>query len=380
MQSALLAPFQLANTDVLVTASMGSCSRHPPTARRKTCCVRPISPCARPKKGNRHRMKVFHAWMLEEAVKVMEVERDMPNALKNGEFRMLYQPIVSLENKTLTGVEALIRWQHPTRGLLSPDAFLPIAEQNDFIVQLGAWALRQACADMRTWQEQHEEMTHLNVSVNLSARQLAQHDIVDVVKHALAESGIPARSRSSSKSPRPWPWRIPNARPKSSPASRPWAYASASTISAPAYSSLSYLQSFPIDTLKVDKRFIDAMEHNTSKRKIVRSVIDLAHTARTRRGGRGHRNGRTMVRAPRPGLRMGPGLPVLQARAPTPNRPAHCPGEKEKIKKNASGGLRNFLASAAGIEQGDSSRSPPLTPPGIRFRTTAVPAYLASFL
>ncbi len=277
LQESFQEPFKLQDTDVLITASMGIVLGASPYNTPEDLLRTANIAMRQAKKCTRHRMKVFNARMLERAVSTMEIERDMPNALKNGEFRMLYQPIVSLENKKLTGVEALIRWQHPTRGMLAPDVFLPIAEQNDFIVQLGAWALRQACTDMRNWQLEHEEQSPLNVSVNLSARQLAQHDIVDVVKNALRDTGIPPQCLKLEITET-----VAMENPERTAQKLERIKALGVRISiddfGTGYSSLSYLQSFPIDTLKVDKRFIDAMESNTSKRKIVRSVIDLAHT------------------------------------------------------------------------------------------------------
>ncbi len=277
MQQSFQDPFRLQETDILITASMGIVLGASPYNTPEDLLRTANIAMRQAKKSTRHRIKVFNARMLEQAVKVMEIERDMRNALKNGEFRMLYQPIVSLENKKLTGVEALIRWQHPVRGLLSPDVFLPIAEENDFIVQLGAWALRQACMDMRNWQLEHDRQSPLNVSVNLSARQLAQHDIVDVVKSALDMSGIPPQCLKLEITET-----VAMENPERTAQKLERIKALGVRISiddfGTGYSSLSYLQSFPIDTLKVDKRFIDAMESNTSKRKIVRSVIDLAHT------------------------------------------------------------------------------------------------------
>ncbi len=277
MQQTFQEPFSLQGTDVLITTSMGIVLEASPYSTPEDLLRTANIAMREAKKGTRQRIKVFNARMLEQSVRVMEIERDMPNALKNGEFLMLYQPIVSLETKVLTGVEALIRWQHPSRGMLPPDIFLPIAEENDFIVQLGAWALNKACSDMRDWQKKHEEMTHLTVSVNLSARQLAQNNIVDVVKHALETTGIPPNCLKLEITET-----VAMENPERTAQKLERIKALGVRISiddfGTGYSSLSYLQHFPIDTLKVDKKFIDSMESNTNKRKIVRTVIDLAHT------------------------------------------------------------------------------------------------------
>jgi diguanylate cyclase (GGDEF)-like protein/PAS domain S-box-containing protein len=134
---------------------------------------------------------VFNQEMHDRAVRRMALEMDMRHAVERGEFQAYYQPIVSLGERRLAGFEALVRWNHPTRGLVSPVDFIPLAEETGLIVQIGRWMLREACRQARDWQVRLPERQPLTVSVNLSARQLLHPGLIDEVTAALAESGLP---------------------------------------------------------------------------------------------------------------------------------------------------------------------------------------------
>ncbi len=135
--------------------------------------------------GSRARIEVFEGVLSDDEIDQLQLEADLRHALESDELRLFYQPIVSLTDETLLGYEALIRWQHPTRGLLPPGAFLACAEDNRLTSKLGAWVLRQACDDAAGWP------AGLRVHVNISARHLAEPGFTDLVIAALAESGLP---------------------------------------------------------------------------------------------------------------------------------------------------------------------------------------------
>jgi diguanylate cyclase (GGDEF)-like protein/PAS domain S-box-containing protein len=135
--------------------------------------------------GSRARIEVHDGVLSDSEVDALQLEADLRHALEADELRLFYQPIVSLSDETLLGYEALIRWQHPTRGLLPPGAFLDAAENNRLTSKLGAWVLRQACVDAAGWP------AGLRVHVNVSARHLAEPGFADLVAEALAESGLP---------------------------------------------------------------------------------------------------------------------------------------------------------------------------------------------
>jgi predicted signal transduction protein with EAL and GGDEF domain len=134
--------------------------------------------------GSRARIEVHEGALSRGDIDALQLETDLKHALENEELRLFYQPIVHLRDETLLGYEALVRWQHPTRGLLPPAAFLSAAEDNRLTSKLGAWVLRRACLDAATWPED------LRVHVNISARHLAEEGFSDLVAAALEESGL----------------------------------------------------------------------------------------------------------------------------------------------------------------------------------------------
>ena len=177
--------------------------------------------------GSRARIEVHEGALAHEDVDALQLETDLRHALENEELRLFYQPIVHLGDETLLGYEALVRWQHPTRGLLPPAAFLDAAENNRLTSKLGAWVLHRACTDAATWPED------LRVHVNISARHLAEDGFSELVAAALESRGWP-RSGSSWRSPSRRRCSPPRPRCTRSPSSPTRASPSPSTTSAPA--------------------------------------------------------------------------------------------------------------------------------------------------
>ncbi|MGY1745079.1 putative bifunctional diguanylate cyclase/phosphodiesterase [Blastococcus sp. SYSU D00695] len=177
-------PFRVGDRDIVLSASVGLTlgsdvapddllrQAHGALARAKS-------------DGSRARIEVYDGVLSDDEIDQLQLEADLRQALETDELRLFYQPIVSLTDETLLGYEALIRWQHPTRGLLPPGAFLAAAEDNRLTSRLGAWVLRRACTDAAGWP------AGLRVHVNISARHLAEPGFSDLVIEALAESGLP---------------------------------------------------------------------------------------------------------------------------------------------------------------------------------------------
>ena len=140
------------------------------------------SPSTRPKREGKNRYEFFHPEMQTDIGRRIRLEFDLRSALAAEQFRLVYQPIYNLDDLAVVGVEALLRWDHPTDGVLAPDEFIPILEQTGQIREVGAWVLRQACAQMAAW---HARGDTLNVSVNVSGRQLDDDRIVEHIRHAL---------------------------------------------------------------------------------------------------------------------------------------------------------------------------------------------------
>src|SRR5690606_783055 len=128
----------------------------------------------RAKAAGRNRFHIFDAEMRNHVVSVLQTETDLRRALKRGEFVLHYQPVIELETGSVAGFEALVRWQHPERGLLGPADFIPAAEDSGLITPIGWWVLREACATLARWQQSDPSLADLTMSVNLSARQIAE--------------------------------------------------------------------------------------------------------------------------------------------------------------------------------------------------------------
>ena len=141
------------------------------------------------KTKGRGRYAMFHPKMHSSAVALLEIENDLRRAIERDELQLYYQPIISLRSNRLMGFEALIRWQHPQQGLISPARFVPIAEETGLIVPIGRWILRQACLQMRQWQQQFPNWAGLTVNVNLSSKQFSSQ-LVGEIEQILAETGL----------------------------------------------------------------------------------------------------------------------------------------------------------------------------------------------
>ncbi len=271
-------PFALADQEVSLSAGFGVVVS-PVILDKPEDIIRYANIAVRTAKLSRHRFKVFNQAMLERSIKRMELEIDLYRGLKQGEFFVRYQPIFSLETQRMTGVEALLRWQHPKWGEVQPSEFIPIAEETGFIIPLGIWVLKKACEDMREMLNSSEQLREMSVSVNLSQHQLALHDIVDQVLRVLDETGLDPKHLKLEITET-----VAMANPEITAEKIRHLMNLGVRMSiddfGTGYSSLSHLQSLPIDTIKVDKSFVSRMNSNPKKRKLVRSVINLAQNLR----------------------------------------------------------------------------------------------------
>ncbi len=233
----------------------------------------------RAKSMGRGRFKVFSRNMHENAVETMSLENDIRQGLAQHEFFVAYQPIISLESGMVTGVEALARWNHPTRGALSPTRFIPIAEESGLIVPLGKIILTQACEDMVSWHKIAPDKAPLLLSVNMSPKQFFQPDLVDSVSYILAKTGL---SPTHLKIEITESVILDNAKEvihKLETFKKMGIRFSIDDFGT-GYSSMAYLQKFPVDQLKIDLSFVRDMHINNDNLEIVRAIIRLAHSLR----------------------------------------------------------------------------------------------------
>jgi EAL domain-containing protein (putative c-di-GMP-specific phosphodiesterase class I) len=216
---------------------------------------------------------VFDAAMHEHAVELLQLESDLRGALLRGEMRVLYQPVVSLQTGRVTGVEALVRWMHPTRGLIAPSQFVPFAEETGLIVEIGDAVLHEALRQLRAWRAVLAPGREFSVSVNLSGRQFATPDLCDHVRRALLEADVPAGGLHVEVTETVL-IENPEAAAATLAALRRMNVRVSLDDFGTGYSSLSYLHRFPVDILKIDKSFVDRVAGGDSA--IVGTISALA--------------------------------------------------------------------------------------------------------
>lgn len=231
----------------------------------------------RAKTEGKSRTVVFDAGMNTQAVNRLELEMDLRRALEKEEFRVFYQPIVTLETRRVCEVEALVRWEHPVRGLVPPGDFIPLAEETGLIVPLGLWVLREACVQVRVWQEAQHSGRPLRLSVNVSGRQLQQPDLVAQVADILEETGLAPSCLKLEITESVMMLDADDTIPRLH-ALRALGVCLAVDDFGTGYSSMAYLSSLPIDTLKIDRSFVTKMGRSDDDAAIVRAIVTLAKT------------------------------------------------------------------------------------------------------
>ncbi|MEA2376798.1 MAG: hypothetical protein QOI45_484 [Thermoleophilaceae bacterium] len=219
------------------------------------------------------RTELFDSAMRDNAVRAMRIEQELQRALEEGELRLHYQPGVELNTGRMVGAEALVRWQHPQRGLIVPDRFLGVAEETGLIVPLGAWVVGETCRQLAEWQAR-PETAHLHLSLNLSARELTHPDVVATVLGCVRESGVDPRAltievtESTAMADGDTGFRA--LRDLSSEGIRV-----AIDDFGTGYSSLEQLRRMPVDIVKVDRTFVSGMAANSTDRELVAAVVGM---------------------------------------------------------------------------------------------------------
>jgi diguanylate cyclase (GGDEF)-like protein len=220
---------------------------------------------------------LFNQELHLQSIKLLQIESDLHRALENQEFVLHYQPIISLETATLVGFEALIRWQHPTNGFISPGDFISIAEETGFIIPLGMWVLKEACRQLRAWHLAFPEQTALMMSVNLASKQLRDPGFIERLDLVLAETGLEGSALKLELTESMLVDNIESVLQTLASVRSREIQLSIDDFGT-GYSSLSYLPRFPINTLKIDRTFINQMTMDAENFEIVRAITTLAHS------------------------------------------------------------------------------------------------------
>ena len=221
------------------------------------------------------RWELFDQAMRERAVTRLKLEVDLHRAVERKEFKLVYQPVVSLSDGAVRGFEALVRWQHPTRGLVSPTEFIPLAEELGLIAALGAWVLNAACTQAALWQRSYPRGEPLTMSVNVSAHQFTQGDLVAHVADVLLRTGLIPSTLKLELTESVVMGDAERARGIFMALKGLDVQLSLDDFGT-GYSSLSQLRRLPLDTLKVDRSFVSAMDSDDEKRQITQIIVSLA--------------------------------------------------------------------------------------------------------
>ncbi len=276
IQKELALPFKLNEYEVFTSASIGitlsSTGYEQPGHLLRDADIAMY----RAKTLGKARYEVFDTTMHNHAVVLLQLETDLRRAIKKKEFRLHYQPIVSLVTGRIIGFEALVRWQHPERGLVFPIEFIPVAEETGMIVSIGKWVLHEACRQMQIWHAQFPTTPPLIVSVNLSGKQLTQPNLIKQINQVLQETGFDPGSLKLEITESVI---IDNTESATAMLLQLRALNIELQMDdfGTGYSSLSYLHRLPLNTLKIDRSFISNIGENGENLVIVQAIVTLAH-------------------------------------------------------------------------------------------------------
>ncbi len=276
VRGALAAPFVLGGTEVFVDASMGIALNTFGVDDTAELLSNAEAAMYRAKCRGGSSVETFGESMRIEVLDRMTTEHSLHRALERRELTVHYQPVVEIDGVTTTGVEALVRWQHPVQGMVSPYRFIPVAEESGLIIPIGAWVLEQACHQLSDWHQRERTGPHGSIEVNLSARQIDDTRIVHTVEEILDRTGLP---------PQHLTLEITESALMKDAASALGVLRALKSLGVllaiddfgTGYSSLSYLQRFPLDILKVDRSFVEGLGTSPEGEAIVSAVITLAH-------------------------------------------------------------------------------------------------------
>lgn len=220
--------------------------------------------------------QIYNQQMHQRAVERLQLEIDLRKALKNNEFILHYQPIICLETGHISGFESLVRWQHPQKGIISPGKFIPVAEETGLIIPLGIWVLREACQQIKIWQQKYDSFISLTVNVNVAVQQFSYSSLIEEIDKILAQTQLPSHCLKLEITE--------SAIMENSDS----AYAILQQLRdrgikiciddfGTGYSSLSYLHSFPVDNLKIDRSFVSRIKNLDEPNKVIDAIVNLAH-------------------------------------------------------------------------------------------------------
>jgi len=283
--SSLCEPFLIDDREVFVSASIGITVARDGAIAAESLTREADAAMYRAKERGRSRFTIFDGGMRLRGAERLELENELRRAIATEELVVHYQPEVWLESGRISGVEALVRWNHPRWGLIAPDEFIPVAEESGLIVALGTWVLRTACMQARAWRDAHDGHS-LCLAVNLSPRQLAESDVIEVVSHALQASAIEPRSLCLEITESA----VVDVGLSTLESLQKLGVRLAIDDFGVGFSSLNQIRRMPpVDTLKIDRSFVEDLGRGRTDTAIVAAIIGMARSLAPRPSPRASR-------------------------------------------------------------------------------------------
>jgi diguanylate cyclase (GGDEF)-like protein/PAS domain S-box-containing protein len=276
--ASLEGPFHLETKEVFVRASIGIASAEARTGGPEGAeeLLRNADVAMyMAKEAGKGRYQVFEPAMHDTALQRLELKADLQRAVDNNEFILHYQPVIELETGRIEGLEALVRWQHPARGIVAPLDFVPLAEETGLIVPIGRWVLREACTQARRLQQDYETQPPLHMAVNLSARQLQRPEIVGEIAETLMQTQLDPASLVLEITESVMMQDMDLSIQRLAELKELGVKLAVDDFGT-GYSSLNYIRRFPVDILKVDKSFVDGVNEGGEESALTAAIIELA--------------------------------------------------------------------------------------------------------
>lgn len=276
IQGQLKSAFFINGQEVFVTASIGISASDGDSMDATEILRSADAAMYKAKVLGKARYEVSEPARNTESLQLFNLMNDLRGAIDKGEFEVRYQPIVSLDFRYIKGVEALVRWRHPTQGIILPSVFIPVAEETGSILAIGTFVMLEACRQTHEWNSMISSEDPIIVCVNISPRQFEQGSLADSVRDVLRETGLNPRTLELELTENLTMQNVTRAKEILSELDDLGVSLSLDDFGT-GYSSLSYLHRFPIRTLKIDRSFIANIEHSTESKEIVHTVVNLGH-------------------------------------------------------------------------------------------------------
>ena len=276
IQQEFLAPFSIDEREIFLDFSSGIVLGSSEDQEPEKLLRNAELAMYRAKELGKGKYQVYNQQMHQRALERMQLETDLRKALKENQFKLHYQPIACCKTGYITGFESLIRWQHPEFGIISPDKFIPVAEEMGLIIPIGIWVLEEACQQIKYWQQKYDCLGSLTVNVNVSVQQFSYSKLLEEIDRILGETKLPASCLKLEITESA-------IMENSSAALTVLEQLDQRNISiclddfGTGYSSLSYLHQFPVHNIKIDRSFVSRIKDVQEPNKIIDAIVDLAH-------------------------------------------------------------------------------------------------------